>query len=994
MTTLHIVTGLYSAVNSFASRHFSRSEDHYVVVLFAAPEDEAFIARHLKRDAVVRQVTFLHEPSHYIRLLSDRTRMMAACAGVVPDHVRMFLTHQVWLQNAIARAFPEASISLFEEGMAGFYPDVLDGVDFLDRLAYVEYHNYLGLFQPLSALSYPELFEEISPNSFLTTLGNLCGQARDPAITSQTFVLTEQYFHRKGGAISIDAEVACYADAVRTTIAAGYGIAWKTHPRHGSDIYHRVSAALDSDSQERFRLIEESPLPLESYLLTSRPAGVIAVNSTALLGAPHFFGVPSYRIETNIPLVLSRSLPAERQGQATNYLALRDRLPTVAELAGEGDIVARWEAFSERVTSVPTMLDDPLLRMLCGRDVSAGPEYSASLQAVVETKASHVSFDLFDTLVVRPATEPNDILFLGDRKFTDDLATAVRFSNARAGAIEALRASDRINGIEKSEYHLTDVYSFIQDRLRWSPQVADEMVAFERDLEAKMLRGRRFCIGLAILAMRLGKQVGIISDTLYSAEEIQSLISRHLPFTPDFLFASADHNATKRDGALFDIALHSLGIPPAQLLHIGDDANSDVRVPERRGIQSLHIPSTMQGAAKTRSLGAAWAGFRQERGLKVIRGMVANRFFDLPGAYPSASASLGSAYSVGYGVSGPALLAWTVWIARQARLRHYDHVAFMSRDGHVPHGIYERLRASDPTLPSSQYLLGSRRIAMAVFSGVPDHVWMTRFVHGLNPSNSARNVIETRFGETVWHLLVGPLAAVGINDPDAALGTAGMSALSGVLLDNAQTIASVCQPRRRAASAYYRQALEQFPRPVIVDLGYSGSSQRALMSALQRPIDGLYFVTMEHATEYEEILDVTSLGWSQNRLFFARGTVLEYLLSPVDLPECIGISPATGRPEFSPVAMSDPVNAHIQRGIRDFVNDVFDRFGEDTSKLFVRADSATHSLSQFIGAPSVEDARLLAGALQDDTLGRGGNDLIAAWPQGAKVLQDTRSTRA
>jgi hypothetical protein len=157
------------------------------------------------------------------------------------------------------------------------------------------------------------------------------------------------------------------------------------------------------------------------------------------------------------------------------------------------------------------------------------------------------------------------------------------------------------------------------------------------------------------------------------------------------------------------------------------------------------------------------------------------------------------------------------------------------------------------------------------------------------------------------------------------------------------------------------------------------------MTSLGRRVDGLYFTGMEHALEYAVITGARFEPWSQDRTFFRYGTVLEYLLTPVGLPECHGFGPG-GRPVLAPTVATDRRNAEIQRGIGDFVDDVFARFGERVPLLAMRPDSATWALARLIAEPAAADARMLVGALQDDATGSGTAGLMDAWQPGRDAL--------
>lgn len=988
---LHLVTGLGSALNSFSSRYVDSRDEHHVLLLFSEPAARRQVHEQLRRVAQDTHVHHLPEPSEYRRLLADPVAMTDLIGGRAPDEIRMFLSHSYWLLNATASAFPRAGVSLFEEGMAGFYPDNLANLDFLDRVARVEYHDYLGVFRPLAALSRPELFEQIDPAGFLAVVRKAAGRRAGGLVDRDTIVVAEQYFHRKGKSVSYEDTVDLYHRAAQTILERGYKVAYKPHPRHGDGVYDEIRARLPESLLPDLALIADREAPLEALLAHDTPAGVAAVNSTVMLTAPHVFGVPSYRIETDIPLRMSADLGIERLGQVTNFLALRDRIPALSDLPARGAAEDGWAVFSRTVDSVPSTINDPVLIRLADPDLKVGAGFPKLVDQLVTSTATHVSFDVFDTLVTRPVVHGSDVFALGDREFADRLPAALRYSNVRSAALGDLRAQDALHGQEQEEYTLAEVCEHAAKLAGVAPDategLAHDLAAYELDLDRRLLRPRRAVVALYLLAKRLGKQVGVVSDCFYSSRQLADLLQDVLPEPPDFVFASADHRATKRTGRLFDVVLSRLGIEAADLLHLGDNPVSDVEQATARGIAALGFKPTVRAAAETRTGGSLWRGFRQEKSIALIRGVVSNRFFDNPfSAYPKDATALGSPYSLGYVAVGPAVLGWTLWIAEQARRNGHDQVAFVSRDGAVPLWFYRRLRTLDPTLPRPSYLFSSRRIAFQVFGGTHGHVSFTDKVHGLNPGNTPRNLLTSRFGPDGLDLLAPRLAAAGIGSPDLPLGHENLRTFRAVVLDSAAELARLGAERASAAARYYDKELGEAHHPVVVDLGYSGSTQRSILLATGRRVDGLYFVTMEHAHEYEPILDVRSTPWSQDRTFFRYGTVLEYLVTPMDLPETLGIDPVTAAPMVAARSVTDRTNAEIQRGLHAFLTDVLDLFGTDVVKLAMRPDSATHWLSAFLHSPSATDARILAGGWQDDTVGSGATRLLDSWQAGADAL--------
>lgn len=89
---------------------------------------------------------------------------------------------------------------------------------------------------------------------------------------------------------------------------------------------------------------------------------------------------------------------------------------------------------------------------------------------------------------------------------------------------------------------------------------------------------------------RAGCRVIAISDTYHQACTIAALLGALAPGHPiERVNTSADHNATKRTGALFGSVLRAEGLAPQDVLHIGDDHRADVAMARAAGLQTLQI---------------------------------------------------------------------------------------------------------------------------------------------------------------------------------------------------------------------------------------------------------------------------------------------------------------------------------------------------------------------------------------------------------------------
>ncbi|MAT07106.1 MAG: hypothetical protein CL424_18895 [Acidimicrobiaceae bacterium] len=988
MKRLFVIGGQFSYLNALSSGPILPGDDITLLVLFTYDQqNERRVRRELNAVHPANNIRFLYEPSDYNRLLGDRKWMQDLCDD--PAEVRMFFTHNTWLHNRVFSAYPDASIVLYEEGMASYYPGLIDRYDAFDRIDHISLHNYLGRFHSLDALRYPDLYRSIDPETFVNYLGRLPTPSDADRLADDMVVLTEQYLFKKGDAFDISTLADEFAVAIADIVDAGFRVGYKKHPRDSTDLWSYVWARLDDRHRGAVEVLGGEFL-LERALMEHRPAAVAGVSSTSLLSSPHLFDVPSFRVPSSGPLTIAEPIAPEREGIVFNHLAVLGRLPST-ELFSDPTAIQRPDLrFSEHVAGAPSVLDDPMLAAFLG--VRFGPDFVRLLRDVSHPDVDLVSFDLFDTLVDRPALEPRDLHYLLDRSAASDLAPYLRYSNARLKVFSRLDTESARTGGRPNEYTLDDVERVLASDLAVSADVARSLRRAEVDLESRLIAARPSGTILALTARTANKQVAVVTDTYFDDDELEQVALRHLPFRADLILSSAVEQLRKADdGELFGRLVDRSGVPGSRILHIGDNRIGDVNNATKRGLQARHVPSAADVFRSSPGLGGIWKGVRIERGMSLLLGLVARRLCPAPGALVSpASRSGGTGFSLGYSMVGPALFSWSRWLLDQAAERSNDSLHFVARDGWIPYEICQRLQAVDParSTPELRYLFGSRSAYLSVFGDDPGHVSYTEFVHGLSPQNTVRNTLVRRFGVSTAEMVASRFEAAGFG-LDEEIGGPRASLFVDVLRQCSDSIALANAERAETAREYYRSELKGFERPAVVDFGYSGSSQRGVGYSLGHNVDGYFFVTMEHATEYAAITGATTVPYSDDNAFFANGAFIEYLITDPSLQECLGFERLGDRivPTLGPQEPFDPLRHEIHRGVREFLDDLFSTFGADTWQLTARPAIGHRALSWLVSRPDRTDALLFAGRRHEDTIGSNRGDVLRYWEPGRTALE-------
>lgn len=567
-------------------------------------------------------------------------------------------------------------------------------------------------------------------------------------------------------------------------------------------------------------------------------------------------------------------------------------------------------------------------------------------QRIVEAarQADVVSFDVFDTLLVRAFATPDAVLRLvEDRVARRD---GVRgFLARRKAAEEEVRRAKGGRGDAK----LREIYAALARREGVADEVAAAWMAMELAAERDVLRPRPEVVRALAEVKAAGKRVVLVSDMYLEEPDVRALLDANGIRGFDAIYLSSETGLRKDRGEIWAELHRRERVAPARLLHVGDNERSDVQLLHDLGAGSpLHVLRPLAGfelVPEGRALLAQGRPRRWQDDLAL--GLVAGRAVLHLDRDPRAAAEgrlLGDPGRFGYAVLGPLLLELVGWLARRARADGVEALEFVSREGWALKAAWDALarhpRVRRP-LPVSRYLLASRRAAG--FAAV-------RQVEDL------RALLRSPFEGTVAELLSNRLgldAGAALPDVAARLGPAVLE--RRVVLpagaEEALDALAACEDlllvqaarERDAYLAYARERLTASP-VALVDVGYSGTTQGALMRLLGVPLTGYYAATTAR------IRDVERLGGRAAACFAERvdgatceapayrySMILEAVLTSPDGQllrferDGAGVKPVFKAPGRSQRAFVEL--AAIQAGAVELVRDAADAVGDEALDL-------------------------------------------------------------
>jgi FMN phosphatase YigB (HAD superfamily) len=605
------------------------------------------------------------------------------------------------------------------------------------------------------------------------------------------------------------------------------------------------------------------------------------------------------------------------------------------------------------------------------------------IRALIQA-SSCVSFDFFDTLVRRRGLFfPKDLFAVVESQAGAKLGRSVAgFAKLREEAESGARAEAVRGG--RVETTLAEIYVVLAKRLGLSQDEQSVLMTLELDCERSVLEKDEAAASLYDFALAAGKTVAITTDTYLDEGFIKETCSR-LGYSQARLFVSSRYAKVKHDGTLFDVLIEQVGVPAAQILHIGDSTLSDVSAASAKGIRvwnflnlrqvfqkRLHIPSTSSGSvAASRIL------------CEINSGMTAKS--DDPNAGAGRRIALSFAFL---------LLGFTMWLVQQVRETSAKRIYFVAREGLLLKRCFDFLAELHGQRFDTRYLIASRT------SLYPSLIFSSRetalAIFGKSWSKTTVSQAIKRLSLT-YEDVSRPLRAYGFNSASDRLQHGSHDAFQRFMLDHWPQIEQANRQKNADIISYLTQ--ERFldeDEAVIVDLGWHLTLQRSLASlsemlSIRRAIRGRYlgiFRVNQYDGEGDAAGYLATYGAPQNLTDLLRagpslletlhgahhGTVLGYAPSPAGSVE----------PVFEINEAESSQHAAVVAPIQAAAVEYFERWAallKDGHKGAIPPDLCAKIGLSIVNHPTASDAELLGGILHAQDFSGGMKSItgVAEW---------------
>lgn len=290
-------------------------------------------------------------------------------------------------------------------------------------------------------------------------------------------------------------------------------------------------------------------------------------------------------------------------------------------------------------------------------------------------RKKYVSFDVFDTLLIRKSGNPETVFDNVEKRLINN-GINVKFKKKRIEAAVRAQAKGRVEATFNEIYREID----FEDEIKAKAQLL-ELEEEKRDLVANGY------LKNVIHSLRSNNIKIIICSDMYLTSDFITDVLKEKGFSFDYVFVSSEYQARKGNGRLFEVVLNKTGINRRDMIHIGDNFRSDFLMAKIHGIKAIHWKTDYPLNYHTKAYLK-----KGEKGRKIFKFLTLH------------SDSLNEDYRIGYELFGPVLMGFCKWINTVCEEEKIDHVCFLSRDGQIVRKAYVILYPGD-----YEYFLASRR---------------------------------------------------------------------------------------------------------------------------------------------------------------------------------------------------------------------------------------------------------------------------------------------
>ncbi len=629
--------------------------------------------------------------------------------------------------------------------------------------------------------------------------------------------------------------------------------------------------------------------------------------------------------------------------------------------------------------------------------------YEHIYELIKRNEVEYVSFDIFDTLLVRDFLDPSDVFELVDRFFSTICSkpNLVKFSNIRIEAESLCRAEEIKNNPLIEDITLDDIYNYILRNYEISEDIINKLKKKELEIEKNNIRQRKSALNLFNGIQSMGKKIILISDMYLSKQFIADLLHNSGYENWEKLYLSSDIKLTKHTGNLFKHVCEDLNINPYKIFHIGDNWFSDKTKATEMGLQSYYYPkirdllsTELNGIYSGRFFdpynninnNSSWLDnhyVQHNFGMKCLIANTANYFYDKPYKSINYNSDFNvDPFFIGHYSLGITTLLMCRWIKKYCENNNKKRIVFIGRDGYLIKEIFDKYNESENI--KTGYIYASRRSLLpALFSEKVNIYGLSDFLN--YQEHSPRSILELFNVITIDNLDYRELKKDKIIIDKRFDRKEGFLFFMKYFYNKLLSKDKLSEYKLNLKEYLINNNVDE--DAITFDLGYSGRIQSIICHILEKPIDTLFMHTNNETSSILSKRFKFKVKCFYDFVPQISGLIREQLYSESS-PSCIGyIRNANNKvipvfEDYTEFNLVDSLNINkIHYGAIRFV-DSFLNDHRDLLELFnISNYEASIPLEYYIHESKEIDRSLFIHSISDDFVhaGRADYNILEWW---------------
>lgn len=409
-----------------------------------------------------------------------------------------------------------------------------------------------------------------------------------------------------------------------------------------------------------------------------------------------------------------------------------------------------------------------------------------------------ISFDVFDTLLLRKLSEPTDLFYLLQKEFS-----YLSLKKLRQEA-EWKSREERYKEFGDYEVTLSEIWEELSKKAGIDSKQGAER---EFQLEEKICYANPYFKKVVDILLIKKKKIIICSDMYLGKERIKKLLLKSgYPEFEDY-FISSDLRKSKYSGELYRAIREKYG-EKLRCIHIGDNEFSDIKMAKANGFEAFLYD-------KVDSIGSSCRAEEMNPILYSVYSAIINGYLHNGTIQESREFEFGFIYG------GLFAVGFCQFIHSYVKENHIEAILFLARDGEILKKVYEYLYPKEKEI--CKYAYWSRLASAKLSAKIEKSYFMERMLlHKIGQGYSFTDIFKTMDAEELLPLFIEEFEEKHYK-AENKLTEKNAADLQTFLNRHWEEICNLYEEEIEEGKKYYSQILGKASKVVAVDAGWVGS---------------------------------------------------------------------------------------------------------------------------------------------------------------------------